>query len=61
MQGRRFRFEDSEPGIIENISSTGATIARLKGRNEQMQCRPGGKDADAYLFANGDRVCIYWQ
>ena len=61
VQGRRFRFEDSEPGIIENISSTGATIARLKGRNEQMQCRPGGKDADAYLFANGDRVCIYWQ
>ena len=61
VRGRRFRFNDSEPGIIEKISSKGDTLQKLKGRNEQAQCRPGAKEADAYVFSNGDRVCLYWE
>ena len=60
VQGRRFRFEDDAPDVIETVSKSGDTLARAQGRNQRMQCRPGGREADAYLFANGDRVCLYW-
>lgn len=61
VEGRRFRFEDSSPDVIELIDKAGNTLKRLKGKNSSGSCRPGGLDADIYAFASGDRVCLYWR
>lgn len=57
---KRFRYENSSPNQIELINRAGKRIKMHGVKNDRQQCRPGGVDADVYLFENGDRICLYW-
>ncbi|MEM8637676.1 MAG: hypothetical protein AAGG51_02490 [Cyanobacteria bacterium P01_G01_bin.54] len=59
VQNQRFRYYgDSE--TIELLNDDYEAIATYPVTNSFGQCTPGGPDADVYDFANGDRVCLYW-
>ena len=57
---RRFRYYSSTPNTIEQLDEQAEVLAEYPVSNSYGQCRPGGREADIYDFANGDRVCIYW-
>lgn len=60
VKGKRFRYDDSSSDVIELIDKSGKTLSEYAVKNSERQCRPGGRSADIYAFANGDRVCLYW-
>lgn len=60
VKGKRFRYTEAAPDSIELIDKSGKTLKRFPAGNSNEQCRPGGRPADVYAFANGDRVCLYW-
>lgn len=57
---KRFKYESAAPDRIELVNRANNTIKTYSVRNNRDQCRPGGVEADVYLFKNGDRVCLYW-
>jgi hypothetical protein len=61
LNGKRFRYTDSSPNSIEIVDKSGKAIAKKSITNSNGQCQPGGKSADIYAFADGDRVCLYWR
>ncbi|MDR2208500.1 MAG: hypothetical protein LBE22_05960 [Azoarcus sp.] len=60
VEGKKFRYDDSSADKIELLDKTDEAIATYSVSRSDAQCRPGGKSADVYAFANGDRVCLYW-
>ncbi|MDD3591259.1 MAG: hypothetical protein PHO65_01295 [Sulfurovum sp.] len=60
VESKRFRYKNSSPDSIELIDKAGNTIATHQVNHSYDQCRPGGRDADKYVFTNGDRICLYW-
>ncbi|MBL8329702.1 MAG: hypothetical protein JNJ71_12685 [Rubrivivax sp.] len=60
VQGKRFRYADSSPNIIERVNRSNRTLSRHAVTQAESVCRPGAKPADVYTFGNGDRVCLYW-
>lgn len=60
VQNQRFRYYgDAE--MIELLNENNEAIAAYPVTNFFGSCQPGGPDADVYDFANGDRVCLYWE
>lgn len=57
---KRFRYESSSPKQIEYVNRANKRLKMYAVKNERQQCRPGGIDADVYVFENGDRICLYW-
>lgn len=57
---KRFRHYSSSPNKLELLNSTNKKIKTYSITNRTSHCRPGGKDADVYLFKNNDHICLYW-
>jgi len=60
VKGKRFRYSDDAPRKMELLDSDNQFLKDYPVTNSYASCRPGGKDADIYTFANGDKVCLYW-
>ena len=55
-----FRYSSSSPGTIQRLNQALEQVGSFPVTNSQAQCRPGGTEADRYVFVNGDYICIYW-